>query len=142
MSHLSTLKHLKGSVKSTDEDLTSLIKRMKDTLPSPSNLRTFDDAMAYVSNSLTIYVGDALLKQTALLLPEVYDTFTSQLCDLTTQLNVTGHQDIPGSIWLRSRLSSKLEHQMAYKCSAKRVGTVLYRFGGDIFRALSMLGLP
>lgn len=26
---------------------------------------------------------------------------------------------------------------MTYKCSCKRDGTILYRFGGDIFRALS-----
>ena len=42
----------------------------KNELPSDSSITTFDDAMVYVCNSLTINVGDALLKQTALLLPE------------------------------------------------------------------------
>ena len=73
MSHLSTLRHIKGLVQSTNAELKT----------SPSHLITFDDALEYVSSSLAIYVGKALLKQTALLLPEVYDTFRTQLLDLT-----------------------------------------------------------
>ena len=83
-------------------------------------------------------MGKVLLKQTVLLLPELYDTFRTQLLDLTAQPNITEDQDIPGSIWFRSLLSWKLEHHMACKCSVKRVGTVVYCFGGDTFNALGI----
>ena len=29
-------------------------------------------------------------------------------------------------------------HHMAYRCSVKRTGTVLYRYGGDLFYALTV----
>ena len=82
-------------------------------------------------------MGKALLKQTALLLPQVYETFKEKLSDVSKELNITMN-DIPNSICLRSELSTKLEHHMAYKCSVMRIGAVLSRYGGDIFHALSV----
>ena len=138
-SHLLLLKHLKGSVKSTDSDLKTLIDKIEANLPTLSTqfVTTYDDALSYVSSFSAIHVGKALLKKTALLLPQVYETFKVKLSDVSKELNIT-MSDIPNSIWLRSELSNKLEHHMAYKCSVMRIGTVLYRYGGDIFHALSV----
>lgn len=112
---------------------------MKRDLPPVSDIRTLDNALTYTSTLSAIHVGNALLKQTALLLPEVYERFKAQLLDFTKQHNIiVMKEDIPGSVWLRSQLSSKLEHHMAYKCSIMRIGTVIYRYGGDIFHALSV----
>ena len=133
------IKHLKGTVQSTDTELKTIIDKIEGDLPpSQSDITTFDGALSYVSSLSAIHVGKALLRQTALLLPEVYESFKTQLLDLTTQLNIKSKQDVPGTIWLRSQLSTMLEHHMAYKCSVLRIGTILYRFGGDIFHALSI----
>ena len=51
------------------------------------------------------------------------------------------NQDIQRLIsvnWLRSQLSSLLEHHLAYKCSVKRYGTVLYHYGGDLLHAFNV----
>ena len=136
-SHLFLVKHLKGSVKSKDTDLKTLIHKIEASLPALSTVTTYADALSYVSSLLATYVGKALLNQTALLLPEVYENFQVKLSEVTTKMNISMREN-PTSIWLRSELSTKLEHHLAYKCSVMRLGTVLYRYGGDIFHALSV----
>ncbi|XP_064384664.1 uncharacterized protein LOC135333611 [Halichondria panicea] len=135
-SHLYLLKRLKGSVKSTDSDLQLLLDKIESDIPILSNVRTSDEVLSYVSSLSAIHVGKAILKQTALLLPEVYETFKIKLSKMASEMNIT--VDFPNSIWLRSELSNMLEHHMAYKCSVMRIGTILYRHGGDIFYALSV----
>ena len=39
--------------------------------------------------------------------------------------------------WLRSQLSSLLDHHIAYRCCVKKYGTLLYRHGGDLVHALN-----
>ena len=46
--------------------------------------------------------------------------------------------NIAGVKWLRSQLSSLPLHHMAYKCTVKRYGTVLYRHIGDLVHALNV----
>ena len=138
-SHLCVIRHIKGSIRSTDEDLTSLLKTLKLELPSLSSDKTLDNAIAYASTVIALYVGEKLLKQSAVLLPVVHEKFKAQLVDYSNEHDIAMvQQDIPDSIWLRSQLSSKLDHHMAYKCSIKKIGTVLYRYGGDLFHALSL----
>ena len=48
-------------------------------------------------------------------------------------------QDLPSQSWLRSQLSSSLEHHMAYRCAVRKYGTLLYRYGGDLAHALTVL---
>jgi len=85
-------------------------------------------------------VGEALLNQTAILLPEVYNNFTSKVYSVLEEYKLQNepNQCLPKNIWLRNQLSSLLEHHMAYKCSLPKYGTVLYRYGGDLIHALTM----
>ena len=135
-SHLLLVKHLKGSVISTDADLKTLIHKIEASLPALSTVTTYADALSYVSSLLATYVGKALLNQTALLLPKC-ENFQVKPSEVTTKMNIS-MRETPTSIWLRSELSTKLEHHLAYKCSVMRLGTVLYRYDGDIFHAFSV----
>ena len=95
----------------------------------------------YVADFSAVYVGEALLKQNALLLPDVYDYFHNKLLEIIKLRGIVLNQDlhiIASPSWLRSHLSSLLEHHMAYRCSVKRYGTVLYRYGGDLVHALNV----
>jgi hypothetical protein len=86
-------------------------------------------------------LGESLLKHTALLLPDVYDTFISYVTETTGLCNIQHERDIESiakTSWIRIQLSSLLEHHLAYRCPVKRFGTVLYRHGGDLVHALSM----
>ena len=56
---------------------------------------------------------------------------------LVEQLQLSISEDLPTHLWLKTQFSALLEHHMAYKCSNLKHGTILYRYGGDIFRALS-----
>ena len=77
----------------------------------------------------------------ALLLPSVYERFCDKLIEITRSRGIIINQDIQRLVsanWLRSQLSSLLEHHLAYKCSVKRYGTMLYRYGGDLLHALNV----
>ena len=140
-SHLVTIKHLNNTVHSTDSDLHSLLDKIQRDTPVFSDINTVDQAVQYASNKVAIQVGEALLKQTALLLPSIYQEFCDKLKKITRLRDIAINQDIQtlaSPTWLRSELSLLLEHHLAYRCSVKRYGTVLYRYGGDLLHALNV----
>jgi len=93
----------------------------------------------YTVHSLAITVGEALLKQTAILLPQIYSTFKLELESIARNCRVhTEDHDLPRHAWLRSSLSSLLQHHMAYRCSIPKYGTLVYRYGGDLVHALTV----
>ena len=67
---------MQNSSHSTDTDLQQVIATLKRDLPY---INTFDDALSYVAQFSVINVGETLLKQNALLLPDIYDSFTIKL---------------------------------------------------------------
>ena len=126
---------MNSTVHSTDADLHLLIAKIQLDTPIASNVHTLERAIHFTSNTLAIEVGEALLKQTALLLPSVYERFCDKLTEITRSRGIIINQDIQRLVsanWLRSQLSSLLEHHLAYKCSVKRYGTMLYCYGGDL----------
>ena len=68
-SHLFTIQRLKCEISSTDSDLSTLIINIRIDTPAVVNIHTLDQAIHYSSNVAAIEVGEALLKQTAILLP-------------------------------------------------------------------------
>ena len=141
-SHLVIIKHMQNSSHSTDADLQQVIDTLKRDLPDIVHINTFDDALSYVAQFSAINVGETLLKQNALLLPDVYDSFTKKLKQVTQLCNITvGTSDMRNAatpVWLRNHLSSLLDHHMAYRCCIKKYGTLLYRHGGDLVYALNV----
>ena len=129
-SHLVIVKHNTQSVQSTDSELQELISKIKCSLPNLTEIKKYENALDYVVRSLAISLGDALLKQTAMLLPQLYAIFRERLVGVTGKCGISICQDLPSHSWLRSQLSSLLEHHMAYRCSVPKYGTLLYRYGG------------
>ena len=140
-SHLIIIKHINSTVSSTDADLHLLIAQIQQNIPRVSDVHTLDQAIQFTSNVLAVEVGEAILKQTALLLPSTYEKFCDKLTAMTTAHGIQINEEIPKLVtanWLCSQLSSMLEHHLAFRCSVKRYGTVLYRYGGDLLHALNV----
>ena len=137
-SHLVTIRHINSTTQSTNPDLGMLLTKIKEEIQAISDISTIESAVSYTSKVAAIYVGEALLKNTALLLPEVNEFFCIKLKEILNKHKITEIAETITSAWLRSQLSSMLEPHMAYRCSVKSCGTVLYRFGGDIFHALNV----
>ena len=72
------IRHATNSVESTNSDLASLISELKNQLPDPVALKTADQVVSYTISLTAIDVGETLLDQDALLLPDIYETFTHQ----------------------------------------------------------------
>ncbi len=64
---------IKETITSTDSDLQQLISEIKQSLPT--NITTYEMAHNYVVRVLAINVGESILNETALLLPQVYSAF-------------------------------------------------------------------
>ena len=65
--------------------------------------------------------------------------FHEKLHEITKLHGIVLEQEVHNNVnstWLRSH--SLLEQHMAYRCSVKKYGTVLYRFGGDLVHALNV----
>jgi len=71
-------------------------------------------------------VGEALLKQNALLLPDVYDSFHEKLQQIMQLRGIacdgSDIRSIETPNWLRSQLSSLLECHLAYQCCVEKYG--------------------
>jgi hypothetical protein len=90
---------------------------------------------------MALHVGEALLKHTALLLPGVHDLFNKKIKEIMNSQKISCDSEMANTLtvtWLRGQLSSILQPHMAYKCSVKKCGTILYRYGGDLLHALSV----
>ena len=131
--------HLNDKISSTDLDLSHVLGEIKNGMTC--SLHTLEDALTYAAKTTAVHVGETLLKQNALLLPDVYDYFLNKLKTITKQCKVIIDQDInliASSSWLRSQLPSLFEYHIAYRCPVKKYGTVLYQYGGDLLHALSV----
>ena len=105
-SHL-IIKLLNSTVHSIDADLRLLIAKIQLDTPIASNVQTLEQAIHFTSNTLAIEVDEALLKQTALLLPSVYERFCDKLAEITRSRGIIINQDIQRLVsatlcnWLR-----------------------------------------
>ena len=137
-SHSVIARHIKNLTISKDKDLNALILEIKQSLPRLSEIKNWDNAIDYTVHTLAISTGEALLKQTALLLPQVYVTFKVELDSIARHYVLCTEDNMPSPTWLRSSLSSLFQHHMAYRCSISKYGTLLYRYGGDLVHALTV----
>ena len=88
------IKHPQNTVNSTDVDLSATLDNIKEKMARTSTLYTMDQALLYASHSCALRVGDALLQQTALLLPDVYDYFCEKSNEIMKQHDIVFKQDI------------------------------------------------
>ena len=124
----------------SDEMLQKSIKEWEAT---KEDSKTDHLTKAIVSS--VIYVAQHLLVQKALLLPWVcqvfLDVYGIQPSEDTNTVQVTldvGDSSVKfTSRWLLHQLITHLDGYMIHKCVHKKLGTVLYRQGGDVIVALS-----
>lgn len=138
-SHLVAVKQMNYELLTvnTDAGLTDLIVDIKQNLPT--TLETWENIIDYTARSLAVRVGEALLKQTAILLPRLYATFKLEVDSVAKNIKVDKEdQDFPSNAWVRNSLSSLLKHHMAYRCTIRKYGTLLYRQEGDLVHALTV----
>jgi len=70
-----------STTSSTDDGLCRLINALNQQVSADNlaHINTLDQAVSYAALHSAISVGEALLKQNALLLPDVYDSFHEKL---------------------------------------------------------------
>ena len=109
------IRHLDNTI-STDDDLFQTINRIKCEIGDISGIHTLEQATLYAAQISAVYVGEALLKQNGLLLPDMYKSFLEKLLDTIQSCRINFDQDLYSAAnpnWLRSQLSSLLEHHIA-----------------------------
>ena len=98
------MKHTNNTTSSTGQDLSCLIDRVKTELRNEQEISAQDQALMHSVRMSAVMVGEALLNQTALLLPEGFDYF-----ELTKFIGILLKQDlhaITNSNWLLSQFSA------------------------------------
>ena len=73
--------------------LTSVLL-LQEEMARMSTLYTMDQALLYASHSCALHLGDALLQQTALLLPDVFHYFCEKSNEIMKQHDIVFKQDI------------------------------------------------
>ena len=103
-------------------------------------MQSFEQAVSCTVRSLAVSVGKALLKQTAMLLPQLYICYIPErsIETIVRVQKLTMDQDLPNHIWLRNTLASFLQHHMTDRCAIPKYGTLVYRYGGDLGQAQSI----
>ena len=137
--HLVIVKLTSSTTDSSDHDLHTLIQQLKGELKNEGEISTQEEAVSHAVRMSAVLVGETLLVQNAILLPEVFDYFES-IYSMTAQdvVQQCSLHSIANPTWLLSQLSALLEQHMSYRCSVKKYGTVLYRYGGDLLHALNV----
>ena len=81
--HLVIIKHTINTANSTDQDLSSLIDKLKTELEDEGEISTQDQAVLHAVHRSAILVGEMLLEQNAILLPQDFDYFEKTYRDVT-----------------------------------------------------------
>ena len=84
----------------------------------------------------TVYVGEAILRQEGLLLPNVHKFFLGRLKECIS-IPASEKEQVITARWILSNLTCSLQQHLSYVCKIKRCGTFLYCTNGDIFIALT-----
>ena len=131
--------NINNTNKSSDQDLLVLIEHFKREVKNGGGISSQEQAVTHAVYRSAILVGETLLEQNAILLPDVFDIFES-IYNTISQGIVQQHSlhSIANPTWLPSQLSALLEQHMSYRCSVKKYGAVLYRYGGDLLHALNV----
>ena len=139
--HLKILKQLDVKEEGSDATLRSMIEGWRLKLESEE----LDSLLAAVLKTVQ-HVANNLLQERALLLPLVCRVFLKAYgvhhADSIQSLNLeidTGKSRVKlSSRWLLNQLILHLSPLMSFKCVHMRVGTILYRQGGNIMASLSL----
>ena len=132
--HLYSLQKIESERKSSDDALQTCLEIWQVKL---SERNTDHLTRALLKTAFT--VGDAILHQRAMLLPEACEVFLqAHTCDdQGLDLEVEEGSVKFSSRWLLNELILYLKPHLSSKCIHRRFGTLLYRTGGDLLTSLS-----
>ena len=129
---------------SLDEDLKLKLHKLRQSveLLSKSQRENADNEfyLTWATEATCIFVAENLIANRALLLPDIVRYFTAVLCSNSKLLSATHPQTVsnpPTSQWLISRLTTFLAPHIAFCCKILKMGTIVYRKGGDVMTALT-----
>jgi len=80
-------------------------------------------------------VGEEILHKRAVLLTTVFSEFLNTMC---TDTCTPALRESLTARWLLGKIARKLSPHLAFSCSCRKIGTVLYRSGGDLIYSLSL----
>ena len=126
---------------SLDSDLLNMISTLSHQISEPSNdtIQSISDLIDAAMTRMVITVGRELLNGNVMLLPDVHDLFNSYASELSKYL----HEDniniskLVTSAYILSNLTATLQHHIAYTCTVKKYGTLIYRPNADLRPALA-----
>jgi len=138
-SHLAFLHEEKFD--STDSDLRQLVSSFTQQIPTCDAMTNLNDVLNAAIIKTTVFVGEELLKDHAILLPSVHDSFTNYAKELLTATNLESEvvdvTKLVTSRWILSNLTANLKHHISYSCRARKYGTLLYRSKSDLLSPLA-----
>ena len=120
-SQLHILKQTKNV--STDSDLKALITEARHTMLKLEDIKNDEDAIDRAMSMTTVRVGEAILVQQGLLLPDVHNYFLQQI---NASFSTSGKENSLSARWVLSNLTITLQHHLSYVCKIRKCGTLLY----------------
>ncbi len=88
---------------------------------------------------VVVYVGRQLLNRNALLLPSAHSLLCQYVHDQLSANNLEAGDiaKMVTSRWVLSSLTAAVQNHIAYKCTVRKYGTLIYRPNADLRPALS-----
>ena len=92
-------------------------------MPTCDTITNLDDVVNAAIIKTTVFVGEELLKDHAILSHSVHDSFTSYAKELLTATNLESEvvevTILVTSRWILSNLTANLKHHISYSCQAR-----------------------
>ena len=137
----------KHEIVSKDEELKVLIDQIAkeadtpraDESPDPSHLNEWAREKAVKVTALQL--GIVLQCNHGILLPQLVKTFEEELkTSLSQQLTERAMTGLPKSLnrWLHLQLEAIFSYHLQCGCATRKQGTLLYRTGSDLIKALTV----
>ena len=136
----------KHEIVSKDEDLKVLIDQIAkeadtpraDESPDPSHLIEWEREKAVKVTALQL--GIVLQCNHGILLPQLVKTFEELRKSLSQQLTERAMTGLPKSLnrWLHLQLEAIFSYHLQCGCATRKQGTLLYRTGSDLIKALTV----
>jgi hypothetical protein len=145
-SHLAALLQSDKSVSTSNSHLSlaELICGLSASLPS-KRIVTLDDLVDNAMIRTTIDVGNTLLSNEAILLPNIHDIYNGHIRSLVQSegledsLGKEINDNLVTSRWVLIQLSITLNNHMASTCKVLKCGTLVYRKDADFFLVVTRL---
>ena len=126
---------------SLDSELLILVDKLKQDMMGIT-ISGLDSIVEYSLLSSAIALGDNLLNQWPMFLPEVYKSFCGTFNEMSNHHNMSinvSPENVVSSRYLLSYLVTKLDKHLVYTMKQRSAGILLYRKGADLLLILTKI---